>query len=817
MSTKTDIPQKLHQSTGNGSQRASNGTGKNAGKRSQHKKMQPNAAAGMRQQQLAHLYEFTRSFFTLFESKVKRINRRKYSPLQVTLGPELASHFETEALLLVFQQAEPLQGEALVAHGSPIFDSMLAYLDRKSAVALQQLPIRHGAGEELLQAVRPTNAGIVNLRTHQKMQAIFAFHWRITYRADDKREEIYTVLLNEAGEQLPQHRAHTENRDTENRDTENADADGAKQNGAEPEIEATTAAAFDLAALLADAEAPPPETDDDGQPLPPKLPPMTHLVRLAESARKYAVYHADVRCVSHEAEILPRLYKTLNRLSSYYQQQIEEVYEAHDPTGEKRQTLEHDLERKLAEEVENHRLRVQLQLVNYAILQMPVTVAEMTLSDGTREVEVTVERNRYNGHMQRPTCYACGEMATTIALDRHGHITCDACVRQCDGCQEILCADCGVVACPTCGKQNCDSCGQLCWACGERACVEHVSSCPTCGDAVCHACQSTCAACGIQQCSSHLRADHVYANQGEAVLVCADCAIRCPGCEQYSAQFGSCETSGQRFCQDCLVTCTSCGKRVGAGFYEHFAEQPYCFACLQECPSCHSWALTLQACPTCQQEFCAACEAHCAICERLHCPEHSHYFGTCDHTLCHAHISHCAICRDELCSLCNDSCAICELSYCEEHAQRCARCTQEYCASCVQENNLCHSCNSLVHDAEGEAVQVDGSGQSIDLQQEPCGAEPRVARLAIHYSWQRAVNNRYKIYWGQNTAGRTALIVTQHTNAAGRLPTEEVLMLRGREAASGATTAVDDGATDHVQWMNEFNDWLRRMRRRRRR
>ena len=51
-------------------------------------------------------------------------------------------------------------------------------------------------------------------------------------------------------------------------------------------------------------------------------------------------------------QILPRLYQVLNRITTYYGQQIEEVYESHDPTGEKRRALEADLDRKIGEEIE---------------------------------------------------------------------------------------------------------------------------------------------------------------------------------------------------------------------------------------------------------------------------------------------------------------------------------------------------------------------------------------------------------------------------------------------------------------------------------
>jgi len=741
------------------------------------------------QQHIAELYTFTNSFFALLGGKVKRTTRRKYSPLLVTLSAELADYFETETLHLAFQQAEPGQGQLLVAHGSPIFDKMIGYLERKSAVALQQLPVRHNAGEELLQAVRPTNAGIVNLRTQQEIQPLFAFHWRITYRADDKREELYTVILDADGQRIP----HPD---------EVAQGEEKGQAGAN----GTSPLAVDT--LLADAEEPPLEADTEGQLLPPKLPPMTHLVRLAEMARKYAIYHADVRSVSHEAEILPRLYKTLNRLSTYYQQQIEEVYDAHDLTGEKRLGLEEDLTRKLAEEVENHRLRVQLQLVSYVVFRVPVTKALMTLNDGKRDVAITVERNRYTGLLRRPTCHACGNEVSQLAIDRNGHISCDACIQQCGSCQELLCAECGVAPCPTCGTANCDSCGHLCWACGERACADHISSCPTCGDAVCHACQTACDLCGVQQCRTHLRLDHVRAEQGETFLVCAACVLRCPGCEQYSAQIGRCERSGQRFCTRCLVACVSCGTQVGPGFYELFDEQPYCLNCLQECPSCGRWVQSATPCPTCGVGYCAACGPACACCGQGHCAAHSHHIATCDHTICQQHLVHCTLCATDLCPICADSCAICGGYHCAAHGARCHRCRQHYCGGCIGEEGLCATCAGL--DQERDAV---------DLHQEPCATDSRVQALVDNFAWACATNQRYKIYWGEGSLGRTATIVT----TADEL--DETIILIHSKGSTKNKAAADAVALappspdekDPAEWMGEFQEWLRRMRRRRRR
>ena len=163
------------------------------------------AAPTAKSKHFAELAAFTQSFFSLMGATIQPVDRRKkQSPLQVELSAPLADYFGAKTLTLAFQQVESGSGQQLVAHGSPLFDKMMAYLERHSLVTQQRLPVRFTGSEELLHAVRPLNAGITNLRMQETIQHLFLFTWRITYRADDKREELYTVVLNEEGERVPQ-------------------------------------------------------------------------------------------------------------------------------------------------------------------------------------------------------------------------------------------------------------------------------------------------------------------------------------------------------------------------------------------------------------------------------------------------------------------------------------------------------------------------------------------------------------------------------------------------------------------------------------
>lgn len=678
----------------------------------------------------ADLRQFTLDYFAFFNAPTRALDRKKQGPLEIDLPPDLADQFGKPQLRVGFHNVTPGSDLELIAHGSRLFDRMLTLLDRRGGLTLQSLPNRHPSSQELLSAIRPLHASIANLKMQEQTRGLTLFNWRITYRADDKREELYTVVLDDQAQRVPL-------------------ADEAPNDPC----------ALDLAALWADAQPLPPELDEEGNTLPPKLPPMTQLVRLAESARKYAIYHADLRCVTHEAEILPRLYQVLNRLTTYYGQQIEEVYDSHDLDGEKRRALELDLERKIAEEVENHRLRVQITLYSYAIVQTPYAVADITLSDGRRQTQLQVTRNRYTGALQPPLCHACDQSLTAVALDRNGHLCCDACIRQCDSCREIVCADCGVEPCPVCQKQNCERCGQVCWACGGRACAEHVARCAVCGDAVCLACQAECSVCGTRQCRSHLRADAVADAHGHHPWVCADCAVRCSGCNQYSAQLGACAASGQRFCANCLVTCVTCGKVVGPSFYQPDADgHPVCLDCVDECPHCGRITAATLTCGQCGREGCSHCLTECDFCHTRLCAEHTIQLGECKHRLCVAHQAHCHLDNTPVCPVCDESCAICERYFCAEHSAVCSRCGQVYCRACVHWSGLCHTCQRL--EVSGTPVKVTGEAWARD---------PQIAELAAHYRWRRVSNHRYLIFVGDSSFLSRAVIVVRRDSEIGHV------------------------------------------------
>lgn len=693
-------------------------------------------ASTLRAATTANLYDFTVDFFTHFGAPPEMLeSNTPHGALRVHLPEALATHFGNDELVLVFQRVEAGSGQQLVAHGSKVFDAMLAWLDRQSATSVRRLPLRHAGSELLLQAVHPRNAGIAGLKLSDSREPIYLFYWRITYRADDKREEIYLVALNETGTTLALG-IPSEARSSRKRDNSEGMA----------WLRTVLEASEPILAPMSEGDA---AGESGGETAGIKLPPVTQLVRLAEQARKYVTWHADVRCAKHEGEILPRLYKIANRLTGYYEQQMEELTSAQG--SGRRDALEEDLARKIAEEVENHRLRVQLELCGYVLLYTPVAVAEMQITDGKRTAPLRVQMDRFTGVLRRPLCTSCGTELSDAILCRNGHVVCDACLRQCQGCGDTLCASCGVAECPVCGKQNCDQCSRACRACGERACNEHLERCPVCYDDVCFACQEVCAECGVRQCRSHLRADAVLNSDGRTRLICASCAVRCPGCQQYSARMATCALSGQRYCRNCLVTCADCGRTVGPGYYGVQASgRVVCRACVRLCASCGHPAERIAHCTACGDECCENCQGSCHVCGDVFCARHIAQVEDCGHWLCTEHALACHVGHERICPTCNGvTCAICDRHFCRHHSTACTICGKYYCSACVDgDSDVCETCGAF----------ITGRLPVVDLRREPVAASPSVRTLLDGAIWLKATNRDLTLYLGTHKNAAKTLV-----------------------------------------------------------
>ena len=228
--------------------------------------------------------------------------------------------------------------------------------------------------------------------------------------------------------------------------------------------------------------------------------------------------------------------------------------------------------------------------------------------------------------------------------------------------------------------------------------------------------------------------------------------MRCPGCRQYTARFGHCSASGQRFCLNCLTPCAACGKLFGPGFYtvSPIDRKAYCAACAQECPTCQQVTPVLVACAACGAMGCPSCTPSCVVCRQPFCAQHARRVAGCGHVVCADHAERCAIGREPVCPQCGETCALCERPYCGEHAAACALCGREYCSECVRPTGLCDTCAPLLRDKNW-----------TDIGEEPWATVPEVVRVAPRYRWVRGHNRRYTVYLGEGTLFTGIVVVAE--------------------------------------------------------
>ena len=265
--------------------------------------------------------------------------------------------------------------------------------------------------------------------------------------------------------------------------------------------------------------------------------------------------------------------------------------------------------------------------------------------------------------------------------------------------------------------------------------------------------------CGARQCRSHLLADAVVEMMAHTTWICDACAVRCPGCRQFSARIATCQASGQQFCENCLTVCAECGSTVGPGFYERSVVdgRAYCVNCLRECSGCGRSTPDIEKCEKCGAEYCPNCGLLCDICGGHCCDGQYERFARCGHVVCVDHDVHCSTGGELICAVCSQMCGICGLPFCEIHSLRCRHCGQQYCGNCIGISGMCATCESLAH----------GDAEPVDMAQEPCLADLEVAAMVRHYKWQRAGNPRYVIYEGSHHfTGGVVVVVDSSRGAA---------------------------------------------------
>jgi hypothetical protein len=137
-------------------------------------------------------------------------------------------------------------------------------------------------------------------------------------------------------------------------------------------------------------------------------------------------------------------------------------------------------ESKLADVEHKYALRIQLELLNLAIIALPKLDLTVEIRKRTASVKRTASWNPLLHIVEPLACDVCEQSGATLYLCENGHLAHAECLApQCVECKRTYCQKCTaeVQACAVCDRPLCVHSLVRCAECGRVTCHEHVGEC----------------------------------------------------------------------------------------------------------------------------------------------------------------------------------------------------------------------------------------------------------------------------------------------------------------------------------------------------
>ena len=135
---------------------------------------------------------------------------------------------------------------------------------------------------------------------------------------------------------------------------------------------------------------------------------------------------------------------------------------------------------KLADAEAKHRLRLELDLLNLAVIAEPKLTLTMRAENRHAGVTRPVVWDPLRRVIQPWTCDVCGRPNPKLFLCAGGHLACDRCLApQCVDCKRVYCSLCAaeLTTCSVCDRPVCQKSLTHCSECGRGTCREHAGQC----------------------------------------------------------------------------------------------------------------------------------------------------------------------------------------------------------------------------------------------------------------------------------------------------------------------------------------------------
>jgi hypothetical protein len=209
---------------------------------------------------------------------------------------------------------------------------------------------------------------------------------------------------------------------------------------------------------------------------------------LLERARQAVPYELGDTLSNLQKRLTRFLELDRARLNDYYagllkdaKRRLQKADEERRPALEtKIQVIEAERESKLLDVEQKYHLRIQLELVNLAIIAIPKLDLTVELRKRTSTIRRTVTWNPLLHTIEPLLCDVCNRGGMTLHLCENGHLVHAECLApQCVECKRTYCQTCAreVTECVVCERPICVHSLTRCKECGRVTCAEHAGEC----------------------------------------------------------------------------------------------------------------------------------------------------------------------------------------------------------------------------------------------------------------------------------------------------------------------------------------------------
>jgi hypothetical protein len=177
-----------------------------------------------------------------------------------------------------------------------------------------------------------------------------------------------------------------------------------------------------------------------------------------------------------------------DRLNEYYndllkdaQHRLQKADEDRRPVMEAKITaINAERDAKLADAEQKYHLRIQLELLNLAVVTLPKLDLTVEIRKRTTSVRRTVTWNPLLHIVEPLACDVCGRAGVSLMLCENGHLAHAECLAlQCVDCKRTYCQKCAheIQPCAVCQRPVCSYSQVHCPTCQQVTCQDHTNQC----------------------------------------------------------------------------------------------------------------------------------------------------------------------------------------------------------------------------------------------------------------------------------------------------------------------------------------------------